>query len=100
MHVHNFPSTHPRVPTKKKSYQGISHPPTEPVRCARFQKIFASIHKTAEPPPAATERFLFPLKGMNRKGDIVGGGNTGKRSVTKLARLSDGCRGRIGNKKK
>lgn len=98
MHVCNFPSTHWGAPTEIHIRPFLTPHPTC-VTCT-VSEIFTSIHKTAALPPAATEHFSFPLKEMRRKGDILGGGNTGKRSVAKLACLSDSCRVRIGNKRK
>lgn len=70
------------------------------VTCTAME-IFTSIHKTAALPPTATEYFSFPLKEMRTKGFFWKvATQVSERSVAKLACLSDGCRVRIGNKKK
>lgn len=66
--------------SNSNSYQVISNPPP-PQRVWR-----ACIQKSSHPhikeqPPTATEHFSFPLKEMRKKGNILGGGNAGKRSV-------------------
>lgn len=83
--------------SNRNSYQTISS--TQHVWCVRFWK---SSHPYIKRQPCLPllQNTLFPLKEMRKKGDILGAGNTGKRSVAKLACLPDGWRVRIGNKRK